>query len=322
MKLLNSRLVNCLLFVCVLLKMDSEAQVSIQLDPSRDTYINSSSKFARAGSSTTLRLGVPTSYQKYQILVDYDLESYLNTEYPLSKAELLIETDAWPAGYISTRLISEDWDEYRVNYYGRPANYPDLEVSDVVTPEGYRSLDVTELVLEYLNNPSSYFGFLVFKSNGYYGYIELGSRESSSLPPIKLQLEFDISGLITGGGSSPWHTNTEGIYYADGNVGVRTPADGTYALKIDGTVRTKEVSVSQDGWADYVFQPNYPLMPIDQLNKYIQENGHLPNIPTERDVKHNGILLGEINQKLLEKIEELTLYIIQQDKRIKKLESQ
>lgn len=85
-------------------------------------------------------------------------------------------------------------------------------------------------------------------------------------------------------------------------------------LGIKGNLTANEVKVKTGGWADHVFLPEYPLMPLDKLEAFVGQHGHLPNIPTEAEVLQNGIELGEMNAKLLEKVEELTLYIIQQEK--------
>lgn len=94
-----------------------------------------------------------------------------------------------------------------------------------------------------------------------------------------------------------------------------------YQLAIEGKVRAREVKVDLDTWSDYVFQSDYVLMPIEQLANYIQKNKHLPGFPSENEAIKEGISLGEMNAKLLEKIEELTLHIIQLNERIKELES-
>lgn len=88
---------------------------------------------------------------------------------------------------------------------------------------------------------------------------------------------------------------------------------------VKGKVQAEEVNISLDGWADYVFKDGYNLMDLDELKSFIDENGHLPGIPKEAEVKKEGINLGEINAKLLEKIEELTLYIIDQEEQIQEL---
>jgi heterodisulfide reductase subunit C len=69
------------------------------------------------------------------------------------------------------------------------------------------------------------------------------------------------------------------------------------------------------GWSDYVFKKDYNLPTLEQVEKHIAEKGHLENIPNEVEVLKNGINLGEMNSKLLQKIEEITLYIIRQEKK-------
>lgn len=95
----------------------------------------------------------------------------------------------------------------------------------------------------------------------------------------------------------------------NGNVGIGITSPDS-KLTVNGNIRAKEVKVETTNWPDYVFLPNYRLMPLDELERYITKNGHLPNIPTEADVQQDGLKLAEINAKLLEKVEELTLYLI------------
>ncbi len=102
-----------------------------------------------------------------------------------------------------------------------------------------------------------------------------------------------------------------------------TLEDG-YSLYAEKGVRTERVKVdiaNKAGWADYVFKPSYPLLTIEELDKYIEENQHLPGVPSTDEVLKNGIDLAESNKILLEKIEELSLHIISLNKRLKTLES-
>lgn len=116
-------------------------------------------------------------------------------------------------------------------------------------------------------------------------------------------------------------TNDGSTYYermrilSNGNVGINTK-NPTYKLSVNGTIGAHEVNVTTTGWADYVFAPEYKLMPLSELKAFIQKNGHLPDVPTEAEVMENGINLAEMNVKLLEKVEELTLYVIELEKKI------
>lgn len=93
-------------------------------------------------------------------------------------------------------------------------------------------------------------------------------------------------------------------------------------LLVNNTLFAKQIEVSTTFWSDFVFNPEYKLMPLNELESFIKENNHLPNIPTEAEVKTNGINVAEMNAKLLEKVEELTLYVIQlkkENEQIKKI---
>ncbi len=96
----------------------------------------------------------------------------------------------------------------------------------------------------------------------------------------------------------------------------RTGLD-TFELLVLGEGLFEEVVVLLEAdWPDYVFEPNYDLMSLKDLEKYIQMEGHLPNLPDAAEIKEKGIKQGEMDAKLLEKIEELTLYTINLNKRI------
>lgn len=119
------------------------------------------------------------------------------------------------------------------------------------------------------------------------------------------------------------HNNTADriIISANGNVGIGSGNPGTNKLSVDGTIGAKKVKVTQNVWADFVFEPGYALPSLREVEGYILENKHLPGIPTAKEVQEDGLDLGEMNKKLLQKVEELTLYIIEQQKRIEKLEA-
>lgn len=99
----------------------------------------------------------------------------------------------------------------------------------------------------------------------------------------------------------------------NGNVGIgtSTPID---KLSVNGNIRSKEVKVEAVNWPDYVFDEDYKITSLESLEKYIKRNKHLPDVPTAKEVETNGLELGEMNKALLKKVEELTLYMIEQNK--------
>lgn len=97
-------------------------------------------------------------------------------------------------------------------------------------------------------------------------------------------------------------------------------------VTIPGTLKTAKISageiIVQTSWADYVFENDYDLMPLEDVEMFIDSNQHLPGVPSAAEVQNNGVSLGESQAKLLEKIEELTLYLIEQNKNIAELKQQ
>jgi hypothetical protein len=91
---------------------------------------------------------------------------------------------------------------------------------------------------------------------------------------------------------------------------------------VNGKIKTKEIEVTTAGWGDHVFAEDYNLMPLNEVALYIKENSHLPEIPSAKEVEENGIELGDMQRKLIIKIEELTLYILQQNEKMLDLQKQ
>ena len=109
------------------------------------------------------------------------------------------------------------------------------------------------------------------------------------------------------------------IVSASGNVGIGTMSPA-HKLAVNGTIKTKEVIVETTGWADHVFADDYRLAPLAEVEAHIREKKHLPGVPSAATVAEQGISLGEMQAKLLEKIEELTLHAIEREKRYRELE--
>lgn len=181
----------------------------------------------------------------------------------------------------------------------------------------------------------------IFPANGYvgvgtltqqaaldiYGLIQI-SAQNSGTPSSDLSYGlFPYGGVGLGmfsgatnanQGIGMW-TNPSGVrtevmrILSGGNVGIGTITPSG-KLSVNGKIRTKEIKVETANWPDYVFLPSYKIPTLIEIEKYIKENGHLPWIPSAVEVEKNGVELCDISSKLLQKIEELTLHLIEKDK--------
>ncbi|MNE34203.1 hypothetical protein D3C87_511320 [compost metagenome] len=106
----------------------------------------------------------------------------------------------------------------------------------------------------------------------------------------------------------------------DGNLLLGATASGGEKLSINGNIRAKEVKVETVNWPDYVFKSDYKLLSLPETEEFIKQNGHLPEVPKASEVEEMGVSLGEMNKILLKKIEELTLQVIELNKKIDRQE--
>ena len=131
---------------------------------------------------------------------------------------------------------------------------------------------------------------------------------------------FHVTGTTTLDGNLSIGTNSNFTCNYNGDVTANTLAVGNgFACDANGYVKAKEIKVTLTDWPDFVFEESYNRLTLPETEAYIKANGHLPDMPSAQEVEENGVSLGEINAKLLQKIEELTLHIIDLQKQIDEL---
>ena len=165
------------------------------------------------------------------------------------------------------------------------------------------------------------------------GNVGIGTNTPSEKLDIKGNLKITGDLKMSGSDSYIW-TNGTGTGYTgiwdqknrrvlfytsekDGNVGIGTTNTKGFKLGVNGKVAATEVKVATySNWADFVFKKDYHLPTLHDVENHIKEKGHLKDIPNAKEVEQNGFFLGEMDAKLLQKIEELTLYTIEQEKKL------
>lgn len=167
--------------------------------------------------------------------------------------------------------------------------------------------------------------------NNTYSFIDFKGKNNLTLDFFgRLQYDdvvgFTFHNFISGMGVS----QISMIIKNNGRVGIGTQ-NPDEKLTVKGRIHAEEVKIDLSVPADYVFQkyymgfsklnPDYEMLPLEEVEPFLQANHHLPGLPPASEIQDNGLELGKMNNLLLEKIEELTLYIIEQDKRIRALEA-
>ncbi len=140
--------------------------------------------------------------------------------------------------------------------------------------------------------------------------------------PWSIGTVYNTSDFAIGAGTAndASFTNPFFIIHSGGNVGIGTNSPD-YKLDVDGTVRAHQVLVNLREGADFVFEKGYQLKPIEEVHDFVKENKHLPGVAPAAEMVESGLDMGEFQIKLLQKVEELTLYVAQQNEKIIELES-
>lgn len=172
-------------------------------------------------------------------------------------------------------------------------------------------------------------------SNGISGVLPVanGGIGLNTIGAANQQLRVNAAGtaleyFTPASGTSSWTTNGSDMSSTNtGFIGIGTstnpaPSDAQLKLAVKGAIYAQKLKITQTGWADYVFNTNYHLPPLAELEAFINKHQHLPDVPSASEVEQNGIDIGNNQVLLLKKIEELTLYAIGQNKKIDQLQQQ
>ena len=204
---------------------------------------------------------------------------------------------------------------------------------------GYVTIGATSQTMEFntdknkfvfnkpINGSGSYGSLNITTSTGYLefgpmdlGYVRFKTNMSTYHFDRRLLLQ---TGELTSATKFTFVTNNSThcmTMLTNGNIGIGTSSPN-YKLDVNGTIRANEIIVNTTG-ADFVFAEDYKLRPLSEVKAFIQENKHLPEIKSAQEMQENGVGVNELQTQLLQKIEELTLYIIQQEERINALEAE
>jgi len=236
---------------------------------------------------------------------------------------LLLEPATWGSGRFGKIKFGDVGDD---NHYIKSGHTIGMEIKDV---DG----------IKFTANSSSFFSFTG-------GNVGIGTTSPTARLEIAGNFKTVESGVtaVIGVYNGTLNGNNKGTYlnttsnhplyfstynnYAQmtlattGNVGIGTTNPGSYKLAVEGTIGAREVEVKTGSWADFVFDNEYKLKSLKEVEHYIATHKHLPDVPSEATVKKDGINVAKMDAVLLQKIEELTLYLIEQNKQIDSLKKE
>ena len=212
----------------------------------------------------------------------------------------------YDSGSLDERII-----DYKPNIIFNNKGYVGIGTTSPIT-----TLDVNGSVK--LGNGATY-SDLVFKT----GTAMSGTNGVFEIFPRTIPLTGTARQTTHFKNASDFFGKTEHDVLVDGNVGIGTSDTKGFKLGVNGKIFANEIKVAiYPNWPDFVFEKTYSLPSLREVENHIKEKGHLKNIPSSKEVEKNGFFLGEMDAKLLQKIEELTLYIIEQEKKFEKQEKE
>lgn len=245
--------------------------------------------------------------------------------FAMNKSLRIINTDAvngLPIGYINIGALNSSYAHFNTD---RPLFYFDKTIQSTGGFSSYSNNDL-KFQTGIINSTGTVTRMTIKNDNGYVGIGTENPTTSLELNNGTLMLSGESSlGQIAAYGAR-FVINTGTSYLHDFLVFKNIDQDGILQKRMsvdaNGKLTCREIEVRATNWADYVFAKEYKLTPLNEVEKYIQENNHLSGIPSAQEVEANGINVAQMQTKMMEKIEELTLYIIQQQKEIEMLKNQ
>lgn len=193
------------------------------------------------------------------------------------------------------------------------------------------------LQLQFYQNGGWQTSLLVDKTSGYVGFGTVPSGDRLTVSG-RASITGDAAGLWIDGGTNDWFVGRNGsklrifnentgqdalTIKPNGSVGIGTTDPGSYKLAVEGIIGAREVDVRTGSWADFVFADDYVLPTLDEVEAYVRQNHHLPDMPSEAEVLAKGsVSVGAMQKLLLQKIEELTLYSIDLQQQLRDQQNQ
>ncbi len=238
----------------------------------------------------------------------------LTSRYSNSNSTILLSGGNSSNSVTSSKLF------FRVKQQNALSGAPYIQLELIQTNNSRLSSDDIKAITISIDNSESVVDLYIRISNSYEAIAFTPIYINNISPTFYSSQNFSTS-LPSGNQTNCTYPNN---YFSKGmfknSVGIGTDATGSHKLAVEGSIGAREIKVEASGWSDFVFYKDYQLRPLKEIERFISKNKHLPDIPSESDVIKNGINLGEMDAKLLQKIEELTLYAIQQEKRLNSIE--